>query len=205
MSALSPQYPSIRQHDQLIVDDRRGTWGMAMFIATEGAMFASLFIAYYYLAGGNWLWPGENPPKLHYALPMLAVLALSSGVLYWGEQRVKEEKQTAGLLALAGTIVLGIVFLALTVFEYREHLGTLSPRSNAYGSIFYTITTIHAVHLILGLLMLGYVLLLPRIEPAERTPHRPFHNASLYWHFVETVWFFVVLFLYVIPVLEYGH
>ncbi|MBW3671692.1 MAG: cytochrome c oxidase subunit 3 [Acidobacteria bacterium] len=97
------------------------------------------------------------------------------------------------------TLILGIVFIALQVLEYRNHLQHLKPTSNAYGSIFYTITSFHAAHLILGMIMLGYVLILPRLEPAQRPPHRPYHNAALYWHFVDVVWILIVALLYVTP------
>jgi heme/copper-type cytochrome/quinol oxidase subunit 3 len=75
----------------------------------------------------------------------------------------------------------------------------LTPRTNAYGSSFYTLTTLHGLHVVLGLLMLIWVLLVPRWEPVRFTPYRPYHNVALYWHFVDTVWIFIVAFLYVIP------
>ena len=43
---------------------------------------------------------------------------------------------------------------------------------------------------------------LPRLEPREHTPHKPLHNASLYWHFVDVVWVFIVGLLYVLPHLK---
>jgi heme/copper-type cytochrome/quinol oxidase subunit 3 len=85
------------------------------------------------------------------------------------------------------------------VFEYRDHLKTLKPTTDAYGSIFYTITSFHAAHLILGLLMLCYVFALPEIGPARKPPHRALHNAGLYWHFVDLIWVVVVVLLYVVP------
>lgn len=182
-----------------LVDDRRGSFGMAVFIASEATLFAMLFAAYYYLGPGNHRWSVEEPPKLHFALPMLAILIVSSGVIYWGEEKVKKQEYGAGRSALIATIILGLVFLVLSYFEYSEHLKTVTPRTDSYGSIFYTITSLHLAHLTLGLLMLFWVLFLPRWSPAQYTPHRPYHNAAMYWHFVDTIWLIVVLVLYVWP------
>jgi heme/copper-type cytochrome/quinol oxidase subunit 3 len=186
------------------IDDRRGTGGMLLFIATEAMLFVLLFFSYFYMAGGHWIWPQEEPPKLKFVIPLLIILLLSSGVLHWGETRVQQGAYGRARVGLAATIVLGLVFVALQVLEYRDHLKTLTPQTNAYGSIFYTITGFHALHLLLGLLMLIYVLILPRLEPVERPPHRPLHNAALYWHFVDGVWVFIVGLLYVLPNLVKG-
>ena len=181
------------------VDDKRGTAGMWFFIMTEAALFVMLFFSYFFVVVNGSRRSVEEPPKLHYALPMLGILLLSSVVLYWGEQQVKRQNDGTGRILLAATIVIGIAFLILQFFEYREHLKSLTPWTDTYGSIFYTITSFHAFHLIVGLLVLTYVLILPRIEPAERPPHRPYHNAALYWHFVDLVWVFIVAILYVAP------
>jgi cytochrome c oxidase subunit III len=181
----------------LTLDDRRGSMGMTLFILSEAFLFLALFFAYYYLSAQVPRWPPE-PPKLHYALPMLGILLLSSAVLHWGERRAKAGGVATAKLAVIATLALGIVFIVLQVLEYAEHLHTLTPRSNAYGSIFYTITSVHGAHLVIGLLMLVYLLALP-LEPVSRPPHRPMHNISLYWHFVDLVWVFIVALLYVAP------
>lgn len=202
---MSPVYLDTSNHmghdapPVLRIDDSRGTFGMALLIASEVTLFGVLFFTYYYLKSGNPQWRADEPPKLHYSLPMLAILLISSAVLYWGEKRVKEQRYGAGKAALTGTIVLGVVFLVLSYFEYHEHLQHLTPQTDSYGSIFYTIVSLHLAHLIMGLLMLFFVLFLPRWEPAERMPHRPYHNAAMYWHFVDTVWIFIIVLLYVIP------
>ncbi len=181
-----------------LLDLDRGTWGIVLFIITEALLFVMLFVAYFYITKIH-DWSTQEPPKLHYSLPMLAVLLISSGVLYWGEQQVKKERKGAGRAALVGTILLGFFFLFLTYLEDIEHLKSLTPRTNAYGSIFYTIVSLHGVHVVVGLMMLCWVLFLSRWEPAQYSPHRPYHNAAMYWHFVDTVWLFVVVILYVIP------
>ena len=75
----------------------------------------------------------------------------------------------------------------------------LTPDTNSYGSIFYTITTLHAAHVIVGVLVLMYVGFQPHYGFARRSPHRPYEVATLYWHFVDAVWIFVVALLYVVP------
>jgi heme/copper-type cytochrome/quinol oxidase subunit 3 len=182
---------------RVVVTDR-GTWAMLMFIATEAMLFVCLFFSYYYLGHAVPKWPPE-PPEYQLALVLLAVLLASSGVLHLGEKAERRGAIGSARAWTGLTIALGILFVGIQVIEFRNHLKKLQPATDAYGSMFYTITSIHGVHVILGLLMLFYVLLLPEIGPARKPPHRPLHNASLYWHFVDLVWLFIVGLLYVIP------
>jgi len=181
------------------LDDNRGTWGMLVTIATEATLFVCLFGAYFWLESNKNRWAIDEPPKLHYALIMLVVLMCSSIVLHLGELQLKKQNDLAARIFLGLTILMGLGFLTLQSFEYREHWHTLTPYSDAYGSIFYTITSFHAAHVIVGLLILIYTLLLPRYSPALRSPYRPYHVASLYWHFVDIVWIVIVGLLYVMP------
>jgi heme/copper-type cytochrome/quinol oxidase subunit 3 len=183
----------------LPVDDRRGTSGMVLFIVTEAMLFLMFFFAYYYLGRDEPRWPTAEPPKLHYVLPMLVILLASSVVLFKGERVLKQGRRQTARMAVAATIGLGLVFLVMSYFDYREHLRSVTPTSDAYGSIFYTITSFHLAHLVLGLLMLIYVLTLPSLEPVGKSPHRPLRTAGLYWHFVDVVWVFIVALLYVAP------
>jgi heme/copper-type cytochrome/quinol oxidase subunit 3 len=178
---------------------------MYTVIATEFSLFVCLFASYYFLGSNKERWPLDHPPKLMLAVIMLVVLLSSSFVLHWGEQQVKNRRYTAGRLAIFGTVLIGLVFLALQGFEYSDHWKTLTPSSDTYGSIFYTITTFHALHVIGGLLLLGYVGILPHYGPTVGPPYRPYHTVALYWHFVDFVWIFIVTLLYVVPNIQYGH
>ncbi len=180
-------------------DDRLGSAGMLLFIVSEASLFAVLFFAYFYVTRADAQRFVEQPPELRSALVMLVLLLISSAVLYWGEKHIKRRNYSRGRVLLLMTILIGVAFLVLQYFEYRERLKTLSPRTNAYGSIFYTITSFHAAHLIFGLMMLAYALILPRLEPSERPPYRPFHNAALYWYFVNIIWILVIAILYIAP------
>ena len=183
-----------------VIDHRRGSQAMVMFIITEAMLFLMFFFTYYYLAHDAPKWPTEVP-KLPKALIMLAILLSSSVVLYVGEEAGKKAQFARAKLFTGVTVVMGLIFLAVQYSEYVEHLKTLRPTDNAYGSIFYTITSFHAAHLVFGLLMLVYVLILPapHVGKSEKPPHDSLHNASLYWHFVDVVWVFIVGLLYVAP------
>lgn len=183
-------------------DTARGSMSMWMFMATEAMLFVSMFFSYFYLGAWNSRWPLDELPKLKLATIMLVVLLASSVVLYMGERMSRQGRTGLARVLLGATILMGCGFIVIQVFEYKDHLKTLLPTTDAYGSIFYTITTLHFLHVVVGLAVLTYTLLLPDIEGKKRLPHRPYHNAALYWHFVDTVWVFVVVLLYYSPHLQ---
>jgi heme/copper-type cytochrome/quinol oxidase subunit 3 len=148
------------------------------------------------------------PPKLRYPIILLVVLLASSFVLRWGENQVKRARFGTARLALWITVGMGLFFLVLQSFEYMSHWKDLTPYSDSYGSIFYVITTLHAAHVVAGLLLLSYVGILPRYGITRGSPHRVYETVAIYWHFVDFVWIFIVLLLYVVPNIQgmrYGH
>ena len=188
----------------LPIDQRRGWHAMWCLIATEFMLFVCMFGSYYYL-GTNQDWMvHEQAPHLTFALILLVVLLASSAVLIWGERQVRAGNFGAARIALWVTVAMGVVFIVLQYFEYLNHLKSLAPYSDSYGSIFYAITTLHAVHVVAGMLMLSYVGVLPRYGETRGSPHRVYQTAALYWHFVDFVWVLVVAILYVIPTLQGG-
>ncbi len=183
--------------ENLPLDEKRGSWAMALAILTEALLFVSLFFAYFYVGRLHRPWP-DQPPKIALAMVLLAILLASSGTAWASEHLLSRGAARAARAMLLTTIGLGVVFVAVQILEYRNHLRELRPTTDAYGSLFYVITSFHALHVIVGLLMLGFVALLPSLDP-DRSPHRPLHNAALYWHFVDVVWIFVVGLIYLLP------
>ncbi|MHB8755019.1 MAG: cytochrome c oxidase subunit 3 [Candidatus Acidiferrales bacterium] len=189
---------------ELPIDQHRGENAMWCLITTETMLFVCMFGSYYYLGTNKDRWATNVPPSLKYPFILLAILLASSVVLEWGKRQVKRRKFTAGRMALWITVAMGLVFLLLQAFEYLAHWKTLTPDSDSYGSIFYVITTLHAAHVIVGLLLLGYVGVMPRYGETRASPHRPYETVTMYWHFVDIIWIWVVLLLYVIPAFQ-GH
>lgn len=181
------------------IELNRGIYAVWTVITTEAALFVCFFASYYFLGNNKDRWAIDTPPKLTLALIMLAVLISSSFVMMFGERMVKQQRFLLARTSVFITVAMGVGFLVIQTFEYRDHWKTLTPFSDSYGSIFYTIVSFHAAHVVVGILMLCYLGILPTYGPSKLPPHRPFHVVTLYWHFVDAIWIFVVLLLYVIP------
>jgi heme/copper-type cytochrome/quinol oxidase subunit 3 len=183
----------------LPLDQKRGAYAIWLLIATEASLFITLFCVYFLEGNSKNRWEIDQPPKFTLALILLVILVSSSIILHLGERQLKKGRPAVARAAVGATIIFGLGFLALQSFEYLDHWKSLTPYSDTYGSIFYTITTFHAAHVIVGLLLLGFLFFLPRYGATSKAPFRPYHTVSLYWHFVDAVWFFIVAILYLIP------
>jgi heme/copper-type cytochrome/quinol oxidase subunit 3 len=183
----------------LPLDDNRGIWGMWTLILTEGMLFVCFFGAYFYLENNKNRFAIDMPPHTHWAVSAAALLIVSSIAMWLGERQIFRRNYFAGRMLLLVVLVLGLGFLALEGFDFALEWRTLTPYSDSYGSIFYTIIGFDALHVIIGMLILLYVLVLPRYSMERISPHRPYHVAALYWYFVTVVWIFIVGLLYVMP------
>jgi len=99
------------------------------------------------------------------------------------------------------TVALGMLFVALQILEYYEayaHFG-LTLNSGIYGSTFFMLTGFHGVHVVMGMTML-LIQWLRSVKGGHFTAddHFGFEAASWYWHFVDVVWVFLFLFVYIL-------
>ncbi|MGH7657278.1 MAG: cytochrome c oxidase subunit 3 [Gemmatimonadales bacterium] len=175
-----------------------GAWGMAMFIATEAALFAMLLFSYFYLAavnGSEWL--PESAPSATLALVNTAILLLSSGSMWWAELGVRRGSNVQLRAGLLITLLLGLIFLSIQGVEYG-HAG-FTPSSHAYGSMFFTVTGLHGVHVAVGLLMNLFVQARAWRGDFTAASHQHVTGAAWYWHFVDAVWLAVFTTLYLSP------
>ena len=175
-----------------------GWWGMILLIVTEASLFAYLLFSYFYLGSmARGAWPPSGPPELRLALPNTVILLLSSAAMWWAESGVRQGRQGRLRLGLLLTLVLGIVFLAIQVVEYSNKQFT--PATDAYGSLFFTITGFHGAHVAVGLLMIAVVAVRAWLGHFSERRHLAVTNVSWYWHFVDVVWLAVFTSLYLSP------
>jgi len=179
-----------------------GWWGMLLVIATEAALFAVLLASYFYLrfrAPGPWPPDGIAEPKLLIPIVMTLLLMASSVTVYAGELGIRRGDQRRLRIGIGLTFVLGLAFLTLQVLEYREKLDLFDPQTDAYGSLFYTITGLHGMHVVVGLLLIGWTQFFAWRGAYASERHVAVQVSALYWHFVHIAWLFVFATLYLSP------
>jgi cytochrome c oxidase subunit 3 len=200
-------------------------WGMSWFIFSEVMFFASFFGALFYarmitapLLGDfdhKLLWPDFSPSWPHsgpagvvedftkigpFWLPTInTALLLSSGVtLTISHHALLANHRGRAILWLALTVLLGVTFLGIQMYEYAHAYSALNLKlsSGIFGSTFFMLTGFHGFHVFLGAVMLSVVLL--RLIRGHFKPdhHFAFEAAAWYWHFVDVVWIGLYIVVY---------
>ena len=176
--------------------------GMVLFIASEIIFFGSLFAAYYTLRSVASVWP--PPDALAAFAPQASLQAIAASLVLWGSSvpmhLATQSMRRRDLAAMRGwlllTIGMGIVFMGWKFSEWAS--SPFSVSTHAYGTIFFALTGFHALHLLVGLILLSGVV--ARIaQGAYREGDRAGPEAvAYYWHFVDAVWVGVFATIYLV-------
>jgi cytochrome c oxidase subunit 3 len=179
-----------------------GWWGMVILIFTEATLFAILLTSYFFLrfqSGPVWPPDGIRKPELTLVLIMTPILLLSSGPMHWADVSIRKGRVRWLKLGLLLTFLMGATFLTLQGFEYHTTLEEFTPRTNVYGSLFFTITGFHGAHVGVGLLMNLWLQFNAWRGRFTAVDHLPVEVVALYWHFVDAVWVFILAVVYLSP------
>ena len=182
-------------------------YGMILFIASEVMFFVGWFWSFFDFA----LFPntltevvgGQFPPKAIEAvmdpfdLPLLNTLILlcSGTTVTWAHHSLIHGDRDGLKKGLWLTILLGILFTSIQAYEYAH--APFNFGENTYGSVFYMATGFHGFHVLVGTIFL--IVCLVRAYKGHFTPqhHFGFEAAAWYWHFVDVVWLFLFVAVYV--------
>jgi cytochrome c oxidase subunit 3 len=175
-------------------------FGMLLFIASEVMFFVAFFWAFFsaalYPVGG--VWPPANIATINpFELPFLMtmLLLLSGSAVTWAHHEVIEGNNKEAVKALALTVFLGVVFTGFQVYEYIH--APFLFKDGIFASAFYMATGFHGFHVFVGTIFLGVCLW--RAQKGHFTPksHFGFEAAAWYWHFVDVVWLFLFVAIYI--------
>lgn len=179
-----------------------GWWGMVLFLATESALFGTLLGSYFYLRfqyGPQWPPAGIERPELTTPLVMTALLVPSSLTLMWAERGIRQGRRWRLRCGLLATLLLGTGFLVFHGLDYSRKLGSFTATTDVYGSLYYVITGLDGLHVLIGLLILAWLLPASTRGRFSRRRNERIQLTALYWHFVVVVWVAILFALYLSP------
>ncbi len=199
MQTTTSTIPISAQAEPPWVLPSRGIIGMACLIVAESAIFLIFVVAYIYYIGKSL--SGPLPAQV-LDLPILGTVCLlsSSFTVHFAVSALRKNNIRNCTLGLAGTVLLGAVFLMTTAREWYHliHDFGLTIRTNLFGTTFYSLVGLHATHVVIGVTMLTVALALSLSGRVEQEHAERLEVLSLYWHFVDGVWVVVFLVVYVL-------
>lgn len=187
LSASPPAWEPIQRMD-------RNRFGVLVFISSESVFFLVLIITYIAFRGSSVSGP---TPKEVLDVPYTAVFTVfllsSSVTMGLVSSRLRRGEVTGARRWLLATILLGLIFIGGQGYEYlRLYAENVTISRNLWGSIFFTLTGFHGLHVIVGIIAMSIIAI--TLGPGSEHPRgeSAAEAVSYYWHFVDAVW--VVIF-----------
>lgn len=173
--------------------------GMVLFLASELMLFGTLFAAYFFLRSITPVWPPEAV-DLEMISPSVAtvILTASSFTLLLGLRALERGNLSRYRSSVLWTFTLGAAFLGIKAYELSA--APFGVSSHAYGSLWFTMLSFHALHLAVGMILL-LVMLARAAPPSSDSRPTGFQTAQAigyYWHFVDVVWIAIYTTLFLV-------
>lgn len=174
-------------------------FGFVLFLISESMLFVGLFVAYGAFRVVADSWPPVGTPELELLLPGIntVILLSSSFVIHQADVAIKKG-DVGGVRKWFGvTMFMGAVFLAGQIYEYM-HL-EFGLTSHLFGSTFFVLTGFHGLHVFVGIVLMGIVLL-RSLKDGHYSQEKHFgvEAAEVYWHFVDVIWIILFTLLYLL-------
>jgi cytochrome c oxidase subunit 3 len=195
-----------------------GRFAMWIFLATEIMFFGAMFLGYTVYRS---LYPqafleGSSHLQLTAGAVNTAVLLSSSFTIALALRSAQCNQRRATVALLTATMLLGVVFLGIKGYEYAEKFASHHVPGAAFSlgetriravdpdhvelffSFYFAMTGFHAVHMIIGVVVVAVVAMLAWRGRFSADYYTPLETTGLYWHFVDIVWVFLFPLLYLI-------
>ncbi len=186
--------------------------GMSLFILSEIMFFFAFFFSYFFasvfptgILDGFWVvaegkWPPEGITTFDpWDVPFIntLILLLSGTTVTWAHHSIENNDQESSVTAIGLTVLLGIIFSMFQAYEY--HHAAFGLNDGVYAANFYLATGFHGLHVMLGTIFLAVCFFRARRGHFKKgNGHLGFEFAAWYWHFVDLVWLFLFIFIYVL-------
>ncbi len=183
---------------ETVTNEKLGMW---IFLASEILIFGSLIIAYAYVRVNSGSWPvATETHNVLLGMTNTIILLTSSLAMVLSLYAVREGNVKGLKIGLASAFALGAVFLVIKLgFEWPELISKgFTITSGLPASTYYVLTGLHAVHVAVGLVAVGYLIFRAYNLGFTSAKHVAVENVGLYWHFVDIVWMFLFPLFYLI-------
>lgn len=176
--------------------------GFLLFLLTEIMQFVSFFWAFFHSSlapaidlGSTWPPIGISAVNT-WAIPLQGscVLLASGFILTLGHHAAIGGNKDLSIISVFFTVILGILFLFLQGMEY--YWGEFCIADSVYGTVFYSTTSQHGLHVIIGVIFLFISQIRLYLDSYTTNHHIGFEFAIFYWHLVDVVWQFVFVVYY---------
>lgn len=203
------------QFDDLEQQHHASLLGMWTFLATELLLFGALFGGFVVLrvVHAPAFFEAAHHLDLVLATINTAVLLTSGLTMALADRMAWVPDRRAALAFLGATIVLGLIFLGIKAYEwYHEYTLALMPilglpfdwpgadpgGAELFFNFYYAMTGLHAMHMVIGVGVLAVmaVPILRMRDPLRMA--RQVQGAALYWAFIDIIWIFIFLLLYLL-------
>ena len=177
-----------------------GKLGIWLFLASEVMLFGALFSSYILLRTGNPNWVShELSVPIATFNTMVLIVSSVTVVMSWAYLRLGNFPKFR--IYFGATFLLALTFMVMKGIEYNGEFSLgLFPRSDNFMAVYFTLTGLHGLHVLGGMVVIGYLIgpgaKMYKSEP-ERYTNR-IETTGLYWHFVDLVWIFLFPSLYLL-------
>ena len=196
-------YESVKENVHNKVTEVGLRFGMISFIASEVMFFVAFFWAFFNGAffpteAIGFVWPPAEIKILDpFDLPLMMtmILLLSGSTVTWAHHAILSGDNKDAATALGLSVFLGFLFLGFQIYEYG-HLG-FGFGDSVYTSVFFMATGFHGFHVFVGAVFLAVCWVRALKGHFTKDKHFGFESAAWYWHFVDVVWLFLFVAVYV--------
>lgn len=199
------------------IDQQQETYliGMWSFVVQEIMFFGPLFLLYtlyrmnyqadFYIAHQSLsvFWGGLNTANLLFSSFCIAMAVHCAQI-----GRIR-----AQLNWLGATLACAVIFMVIKAIEYTPkiqynlypnqyfeyHGPAVAEHVRLFYSLYFTMTGLHGLHVIIGVIVIGALMILIKKQSKLVTDYVPTEMVGLYWHFVDIVWIFLFPLFYLIP------
>ncbi len=175
--------------------------GLWIFLASEILIFGSLIIAYVYVRVNSGSWPvATQTHNVLLGMTNTIILLTSSLAMVLSLYFIRAGNVKGLKIGLGSTFALGFAFLAIKLgVEWPGLIRSgFTINSGLPASSYYVLTGLHAMHVAVGLVAVGYLMFRAFNGGFTSTKHVAVENIGLYWHFVDIVWMFLFPLFYLI-------